>query len=124
MALKGSGVLEQNDALTAELRWTEEHRSLPADKLFGLVADLSLHFQFLSGLTTFPRRPVAEVNVTERRADNEVALSAELRRRIEALNAEDCALFAAVEAILALRRAEMAEFVERRRAYFVGEEAA
>lgn len=90
---------------------------------FGLVPELSLHFQFLTGLTTFPRRPVAEVNVTERRADNEVELTAELRRRIEALNGEDCALYAAVEAVLAARREEMADFVRRRRAYFVGEAA-
>lgn len=39
VSLKGDGVIEEDDGLTTELRWTDEHRSLPADKLFGLVAD-------------------------------------------------------------------------------------
>jgi hypothetical protein len=90
---------------------------------FGLVSELSLHFQFLSGLTTFPRRPVAQANVTEGQSDNAVEISPELRSRIEALNGDDCALYAAVEAVMAERRAEMAEFVAERRAYFVGEAA-
>lgn len=86
----------------------------------GLVADLPLHFQFLSGLTTCPRRPVAHVNVTTEQSDNAVDLSPALRRRIEALNADDCTLYAAVRDVLARKAPEMREFVAERRAYFLG----
>ncbi len=91
---------------------------------FGLVSDLSLHFQFLSALTTCPRRPEARVNVTSDQADNAVALSGELRSRIEQLNAEDFTLYAAVESALSGKRRELEEFVASRRAFFLGEAAA
>lgn len=91
---------------------------------FGLVAELALHFEFLTALTTCPRRPEAQINVTGAQDNNAVALSAGLTTRIETLNAEDYTLYAAVEAVLAQRRAEMAEFVAARRAFFLGGAAA
>lgn len=88
---------------------------------FALVSDLPLHFAFLTGLSTFPRRPVARVNVTEARADNAVDLSPALLSRVEKANEQDYAFYAAVEAVLRRKALEMAAFVEARRAYFLDE---
>lgn len=86
----------------------------------GLVSELSLCFEFLTALRGCPRRPAARVNVTEGTEGNAVELSGDLRRRIEALNADDCALYAAVERVVAEKRAAMVEFVAERRAFFLG----
>jgi hypothetical protein len=90
---------------------------------FALVSELPLHFAFLAGLSTFPRAPQARLNVTEAQEDNAVDLSPALVSRIEKANGEDYALYAAVEAVLSRKRAEMRAFVEARRAYFLGETA-
>jgi hypothetical protein len=87
---------------------------------FGLVSDIDLHFEFLSALTTCPRRPQSRVNVTAGQENNTVDLSPELRTKIETTNHEDFTLFHAVEKVLAERRAEMVEFVKSRREFFLG----
>lgn len=90
---------------------------------FGLVNQLDTHFQFLTALTTFPRRPVAQVNVTVGQANNVVEISPALRSRIEKANEDDYALYAAVERVLKNKLPEMRAFIEERRAYFLGEAA-
>ena len=84
----------------------------------GTVANLTENWEFLTGLTTCPRRPRARVNVTTEQTDNSVSLTPALRRRIEDANADDYTLYEAVEKQLAAKRREMAEFVAERRAFF------
>ena len=89
----------------------------------GLVEDLTLHFEFLTGLLGCPKTIATRANVTQSSDSNKVELTDALRARIEAANAEDMAFYTAVAARLADKREEMVEFVAARRAEYLGQAA-
>lgn len=86
----------------------------------GLVEDLSLHFEFLTGLMGCPKVIATRTNVTEGTESNRIEVTDALRARIIALNPRDVALYDGVKARLDPKRSEMADYVARRRADFMG----
>ncbi len=89
----------------------------------GLVEDLKLCFEFYTGLTGHPKTPATRTNVTEARSDNDVALTKELVAKIRTANADDIALYEAVQARIEPRRAEMQAYIDARRALYAGNAA-
>ncbi len=85
---------------------------------FGTVSRLEQHFQFLTGLTTCPKPPRARINVTTEQTDNSVALSADLRSRIEQANTDDYNFYTAVKQILDEKSREIDEFINDRRGFY------
>jgi len=86
----------------------------------GLVEDLTLHFEFLTALMGCPRTIATRDNVTQANDRNKVDLTDELRSRIEATNTKDRYFYNAVRDGLAEKRAEMQDFVNTRRAEYLG----
>jgi len=86
----------------------------------GLVEDLTLHFEFLTALMGCPKTIATRANVTQANDSNKVELTDELRSKIEAANMNDMAFYNAVQDGLAEKRAEMQDFINARRAEYLG----
>jgi len=87
---------------------------------FGLVEDLTLHFEFLTSLLGCPKTIATRANVTQASDSNKVDLTPELRSRIEQANSDDVAFYEAIRTALEGKRDDMAAYVEQRRAEYVG----
>lgn len=90
----------------------------------GLVEDLQLHFEVLSGLFGCPKIIATRANVTKSESAPKVEITPDLREWIEETNPADVAFYRAVKTRLDAKRGEMEDFVAQRRALFLGQNAA
>lgn len=84
-----------------------------------LVEQLDDCFEYLTGLTGFPKRPSTHVNKTTTTGDNTVTVTPELRAQILSANAKDAALYDAVTSILTEQRDAMRDYCAERRGLFI-----
>ena len=89
----------------------------------GTLEDYNLCFEFFTALTGHPKTPTTRANVTEKKSENEVEITDDLRARIVETHQDDIAFYNAVTAKLAARRAEMHAFINDRRAQYAGHAA-
>ncbi|MDO9527248.1 MAG: hypothetical protein Q7J57_17205, partial [Gemmobacter sp.] len=80
----------------------------------------NLNFEFFTALNGYPKTPSTRANVTEKKSENEVEITDDVRARIVESHQDDIAFYGAVTAKLAARRAEMQAFIDLRRAQYGG----
>ncbi|SMD10763.1 sulfotransferase family 2 domain-containing protein [Primorskyibacter flagellatus] len=87
----------------------------------GLVEDLTLHFEFITGLLGCPKTISTRDNVTAPSKINDISLTPELISRIEQTNSKDMELYSAVQKMVTDKRAEMVDFVAHRRDFYTND---